>query len=176
MELPGAAPHGVEPVTVPVVEERPVRRWHIVVAGGQAGAPQPRGDVVAVDGSGVTLDAGAAAPSSDTAIHLAIYAAHPDAGAVLHAHPPYAIARTIAGTESHVEPANLEGRLFLGRVPVLEVEWEASAAPVAEALHDCPIVLVRGHGSYARGVGPWDALRVTSALEESAQILALAGR
>ena len=36
--------------------------------------------------------------------------------------------------------------------------------------------MVRGHGSFARGEDIWDALLYTSALEEAAQILALAGR
>ena len=130
--------------------------------------------LVAVDAGGAPLEAGSPAPSSDTAIHLAIYEAHPDAGAVLHAHPAHAVA--LAFERDAIEPANLEGRLFLGRVQVLDVAWEASAEPVAEALRECPVVVVRGHGSYARGVDVWDALRVTSALEEAARLLVLSGR
>jgi glycerate kinase len=130
--------------------------------------------LVAVDANGAARDPEAPAPSSDSAVHLAIYEAHPEAGAVLHAHPVHAVA--LAFDRDAIEPANLEGRLFLGRVPVLDVEWEASAEPVAEALRECPVVVVRGHGSYARGVDVWDALRVTSALEEAARMLALSGR
>ena len=105
--------------------------------------------LVAVDAGGAPLEAGSPAPSSDTAIHLAIYEAHPDAGAVLHAHPAHAVA--LAFERAAIEPANLEGWLFLGGVQVLDVAWEASAEPVAEALRECPVVVVRGHGSYARG-------------------------
>jgi L-fuculose-phosphate aldolase len=111
-------------------------------------------------------------PSSDTRIHLAIYRAHAEAGAVIHAHPVHAIA--LAFDCDVIEPRNLEGRLFLGRVPVIDAEWEECAGPVAAALRVHPIVMVRGHGSYARGADVWDALRVTSALEESAQIIVLA--
>lgn len=114
------------------------------------------------------------APSSDTRIHLAIYHAIPEADAVIHAHPVHAIA--MAFDWDVIQPRNLEGQLFLGRVPVIDAEWEESAEPVAEALNEHPVVVVRGHGSYARGVDIWDALRVTSALEEAAQIILLAQR
>ena len=130
--------------------------------------------LVAVDGNGQPRDADAPAPSSDTAVHLAIYEACADAGAVLHAHPVHAVA--LAFARDAIEPANLEGRLFLGSVPVLDVEWESSAQPVAEALREHPIVVVRGHGSYARGTDVWDALRVTSSLEEAARMLVLSGQ
>jgi L-fuculose-phosphate aldolase len=128
--------------------------------------------LVAVDAEG-RAPAGAPAPSSDTRIHVATYAACPDAGAIIHAHPVHAIA--LSFHRDAIEPRNLEGRLFLGRVPILDVEWQESAEPVAAALVDCPIVVVRGHGAYARGTDVWEALRVTSALEESAQILSLVG-
>ncbi|MSQ41776.1 MAG: fuculose phosphate aldolase [Dehalococcoidia bacterium] len=132
--------------------------------------------LVAVGAQGRSEEAGAPAPSSDTAIHLAVYAAHAQAGAIVHVHPVHAIARSLAEGADAIEPANLEGQLFLKRVPVLDVAWERSAEPVARALRDAPVVVVRGHGSYARGVDVWDALRVTSALEEAARILTLAGR
>ena len=130
--------------------------------------------LVAVEPDGELRDPDAAGPSSDTAVHLAIYAACPDAGAVVHAHPVHAIA--LGYERDAIDPANLEGRLFLGSVPVLDAEWETSAQPVAEALLEHPIVVVRGHGSYARGTDVWDALRVTSTLEEAARILTLSGQ
>ena len=64
-----------------------------------------------------------------------------------------------------IEPADAEGRLRLGAVPVVEAEG------VARALRDAPIVMARGHGSYARGDDLWLALQWTSVLEESAQVL-----
>jgi len=103
-------------------------------------------------------------PSMDTAVHRAVYAAT-EAGAVLHAHPRHAIALSLV-TDA-VEPADAEGRLRLGSVPVVEAER------VAQALRDRPIVLARGHGSYARGDDMWQALQWTSVLEESAQVLLL---
>jgi L-fuculose-phosphate aldolase len=104
-------------------------------------------------------------PSSDTDIHRAIYDATA-AGAVAHAHPRHAIALSLLG-EGDLEPLDLEGRHYLGkRVPVVQ-----GREHVAEALGDFPIVVVRGHGSYARGRDLREALLYTSVLEESAHVL-----
>ena len=139
------------------------------------------GQLVAVDDRGEPLSPKAPAPSSNTDVHLAIYAAHPEASAVIHAHPVYAVARSLAMREQAPEdefaPINLEAQLILKTsVPVLTVDWDGAPNAVAEALHRCPIVLVRGHGSFAMGNNPWEALSYTSVLEEAAQIAALAGR
>lgn len=113
-------------------------------------------------------------PSSDTAIHLATYEAVPEAAAIIHAHPVHTIA--LSFDWDVIRPINLEGQLFIPRVPVVEAAWEASAGPVAEALRESPIVVVHGHGVYARGTDVWEALKVVTALEESAQILHLTGK
>ncbi len=101
-------------------------------------------------------------PSMDMAVHRAAYEAT-GAQAVLHAHPRHAI--TLSLILDVVEPADAEGKLRLGSVPVVQAEQ------VAEALAEAPIVLARGHGSYARGDDLWQALQWTSVLEESARVL-----
>jgi len=106
-------------------------------------------------------------PSLDTAIHRAIYAAQPQARAVVHAHPRHAIALSLR--QSVIEPLDLEGRHYLRSVAVVEAE------KVAQALQRQPVVVVRGHGSYAWGGDLWQALQWTSVLEESAQVLWLLG-
>ncbi len=111
---------------------------------------------VAVDGSSP------GEPSMDTEVHRAVYEAT-GSGAVLHAHPRHAIALSLVADA--VEPADVEGRLRLGSVPVVEPEG------IAPALRQAPIVLARGHGSYARGDDLWQALQWTSVLEESAEVL-----
>ncbi len=132
--------------------------------------------IVAVGPDGALLQADAAAPSSNTAIHLAIYAAHPQAQAVLHAHPPHAIARSLVTDSDSLHPANFEAQLLLGGgVPIVTVVDHAAPAAVAEALSRCPIVIVRGHGTFALAGDLWQALNYTTALEEAAQILVLAG-
>ncbi len=137
--------------------------------------------LVAVDDRGEPLSPRALAPSSNTDVHLAIYAAHPEARAIIHAHPIYAVARSLRLQESEredvFEPVNLEAQLILkGSVPALTVDWDGTPVAVTEALQRCPVVLVRGHGSFAMGADLWEALNYTSVLEEAAQIATLAGR
>lgn len=131
-------------------------------------------DFAVVDSYGRAMGMHAPPPSSDTAIHLAVYEHVPEAQVVVHAHPVHAIA--LSFDWDAILPINLEGQLFIPRVPVLEVEWQASAGPVAEALREVPVVMVRGHGAYARGADGWEALKWISALDEAAQILILAGK
>ena len=101
-------------------------------------------------------------PSMDTEVHQAAYEAT-GAGVVLPAPPRHAITRSLVADA--VEPAEAEGRLRLGLVRVVRRER------IAKALQEAPIVLARGHGSYARGDDLWQALKWTSVLEESAEVL-----
>ena len=103
-------------------------------------------------------------PSMDTEVHRAVYEAT-GAGVVMHAHPRHAIALSLVADE--VEPVDAEGRMRLGLVPVVEPDR------IAKALREAPIVLARGHGSYARGDDLWQALQWSSVLEESAEIVGL---
>src|SRR3970040_2014228 len=96
------------------------------------------GDLVTVTADGSSRGE----PSMDTALHRAVYEAS-GAQAVLHAPPPHAIALSLA--MDVIQPADAEGRLRLGAVPVVETEG------VAEGLRDAAIVMARGHGSYSRG-------------------------
>ena len=65
-------------------------------------------------------------PTSDLAIHLAVYAARPDIAAVAHAHLPAAMALTLAGEVP--DPSALpETALFLPRLPYLTLGVPGSA-------------------------------------------------
>ena len=116
---------------------------------------------VAVDGSVSVGDQ----PSMDTPIHRGIYAAIGEfrAEAVVHAHPRHAIALSL--DQDLIEPDDLEGKFYLGSVPIVVAD------KVVEALQSAPIAVVRGHGSYARGSDLLEALKWTSILEESAEVL-----
>jgi L-fuculose-phosphate aldolase len=105
--------------------------------------------------------------SMDTSIHQAIYRAT-EADAIVHGHPRHAIALSL--TDRVIEPQDLEGQHCLGTVPVVAREGDV-AGELAQALREHPVAVVAGHGSYARGESLWQALRWTSVLEESAQVL-----
>ena len=97
-------------------------------------------------------------PTSDLAIHLAVYAARPDIEAVAHAHLPASMALTLAGEIP--DPAVLpETALFLPRLPFLTLGVPGSpelAGRIAAALLEPPdplpgAVLLERHGAVAVG-------------------------
>lgn len=110
-------------------------------------------------------------PSSDTALHLAVYATVPDASAVVHAHARHAIALSLL-VEEEIVPLDREGQYHLAKVPVVPFTDDLPAA-LAAALREHKIAVVAGHGSYARGHDLWEALQWTTVLEESAHVLVL---
>lgn len=105
-------------------------------------------------------------PSSDTLLHSTIYALG-ESGAIVHAHPHHGIA--LSFDTDLFEPLDLEGQLHLKQVPVVE-QGPHQVAQVAAALQRHVVVLLRGHGAYARGATLWEALHWITALEESAHI------
>ena len=109
--------------------------------------------------------------SIELAVHRAIYRATP-AQAIIHAHPPHAIALSLTMTE--IVPNSAEGLATVGRVPVLgwdmKVEPGGLAEMITEALMEHRVVMVHGHGSFAIGQLLEDAYNCTSALEENSQV------
>ena len=110
--------------------------------------------------------------SRELPLHLAVYQST-RARALVHAHPPYAVA--LSFTLDWIEPVDAEGSLVLPRVPVLEVEnpigSQEVAQAVAGALKEFSVAVVRGHGTFARGWDLEEAYHYTSVLEASARIL-----
>jgi L-fuculose-phosphate aldolase len=101
-----------------------------------------------------------ARPSSDVAIHRAVYASRSDVRAVIHAHLPAAMALTLAGAMP--DPAVLpETALFLPRLPLVPFAAAGSdqlAAAIAAALTAPPeplpgAALLERHGAVAVGTG-----------------------
>ncbi len=107
---------------------------------------------------------GGRGPTSDLEIHLAVYAARPDIGAVAHAHLPAAMGLTLAGEVP--DPAALpETAMLLPRLPFLSLGVPGSAelaGRIAAALSEpvdppAPLasaVLLEGHGAVAVGRDP----------------------
>lgn len=104
-------------------------------------------------------------PSSDVAIHRAIYLARPDALVIVHAHVPAAMALTIAGEVP--DPASLpEIALLLPRLPFVPYGTPGSdelAARIAAALAAPPeplpgAAILERHGAIAIGANLDEAL------------------
>lgn len=115
------------------------------------------------------LDRGA---SIELILHRAVYA-RTDARALVHAHPRTAVA--LSFFERVIRPVDLEGRTFLGEVPVLAPRSVSASPEAAEALAEgllqAPVVILRGHGAFARGDDLFQAYARLTVLEESTQIL-----
>jgi len=112
--------------------------------------------------------------SVELAVHRSIYK-KTSALAVVHAHPPYAVA--LSFTEKEIIPCDTEGRAVLHKVPVLGMETVAKvggcAEEIAEALGWHGVVLVRGHGSFAASQLLEEAYYYTAVLEQSCHLLYL---
>lgn len=109
--------------------------------------------------------------SLDTPLHLGVYRANGDTGAVLHSHGPYTVALTLDGRD--YTPADFEGQLYFQRVPVLDIAYqdmfEEAPARVVRALSNSPVVVVRGHGVYVCAQSINLAYKWTCSLELSAR-------
>jgi L-fuculose-phosphate aldolase len=109
--------------------------------------------------------------SKDATLHQLIYRFTP-AGAIIHTHPPYAVALSL--DNSVIEPRDLEGRVLLGETAVITPESLAREAP--QLLQVNRAIIVRGHGSYVVGRTLNEALAYTSALAFSCKVAYLASR
>lgn len=119
-----------------------------------------------------TLDLPLPGASIELPVHQAIYR-RTDAGAVLHAHPPFSVVLSLL-TETII-PADSEGGLLLGRIPVIINEKGSApqdiAHTVSEHLEDTAAVIVQGHGTFVQGITLEEAFSKTSTLEASCRVL-----
>jgi L-fuculose-phosphate aldolase len=108
--------------------------------------------------------------SVELPVHRAIYQ-QTAAQAVVHAHPPYAVALSL--TETELSPSS-EWLPIIGQVPVIgwnmEVKPGGLAKLIVQALHSHRIVMVHGHGSFAIGQLLEEAYSFTTALEADCQV------
>jgi L-fuculose-phosphate aldolase len=112
--------------------------------------------------------------STELDVHRCIYKNTP-ALAVVHAHPPYAVA--LSFSEKEIVPPDIEGRALLSRVPVLCTGTKAKAVElagnIARLLGEHRVVLVRGHGTFAASQLLEEAYYNTVVLEQSCRLLYL---
>jgi L-fuculose-phosphate aldolase len=132
-------------------------------------------DLVVVDLAGGRVK-GRGRPSTELRMHLAAFAARPDANAVVHAHPLTAVALTVAGLPP---PNDLvpEASVVLGRVAVAPFatpgtdEVPRSLAPLLPG-HD--VLLLERHGALALGGDLFQAFDRLETLERVARVALLA--
>lgn len=126
-------------------------------------------DLVVTDLAGRPLSPGK--PSSEVLIHLEVYRARPEIGGVVHAHPPVAVAYTVAGRPfpDRIMP---EAVVVLGPVAVVPYATPGTAdLPVSMRpflAHD--VMLLERHGSVTLGRDVEEAYARLETLEHTAKV------
>ncbi len=118
-------------------------------------------------------------PSSERLMHLAIYKAVPAAQAIVHAHPPTAIAWTLARPEMKELPTEALPEVILaaGRIPVVPYARPGTlemGSKLLPFLPDCRILILARHGAVCWGESLEEAANGIERLEQVAGILKLA--
>jgi L-fuculose-phosphate aldolase len=115
-------------------------------------------------------------PTSELLMHLEAYRRRPDVQAVVHAHPPTAVALSIAGI-SLAECMIPEAIVFLGLVPTTPYATPSSAEnqrAISDVIVSHDAILLAYHGSLTVGATVTEAYLRLETLEHTARIIAMA--
>ena len=132
-------------------------------------------DLIEVDLTGHRVR-GRLQASSELELHLALYRARADIGAVVHAHPPTATGFAVAGRPLPYD-ALAEMVYNVGPVPIVPFVMPGSAAlgeTVAAAMRDCDAALLANHGAVTVGRTLGEAHQRMESLEHAARIVCAA--
>ena len=115
-------------------------------------------------------------PSSERAMHLALYEAVPEARCVIHAHPPTAIAWTLARPDLAELPSDSLPEVILaaGRIPIAPMALPGTEAMGTNLLPFLPthrLMILARHGGLAWGESVREATSGMERLEQVAEIL-----
>ena len=134
--------------------------------------------LIVVDRAGERVDRPNAAnarlrATSESAMHLECYRQRPDIGAVVHAHPPTAIALTLVGFDFKqcIIP---EMVVLLGMAPTAPYATPSSrenSAAITSLIREHDAIMLSNHGSLTVAKSLWDAYLMLETLEHSATIL-----
>ncbi|MGC9023226.1 MAG: class II aldolase/adducin family protein [Chloroflexia bacterium] len=127
--------------------------------------------MVRIDLAGNVLDEGAPAPSSERAVHTELYRARPEAGAIIHAHAPYATILALCGLP--FLPVTTEAAFF-GKVPVVPFVMPGTkelAQAVVKAMGKSPACILQNHGVVVVAGSLRRAANLVEMLERTAQLL-----
>lgn len=119
---------------------------------------------------------GSTGVTSEVGLHVAIYAARADVGAVIHAHPPYATAWACTGLPVP-GAVHCEAVYFLSEIPVVPYQQQGTPAVGLEAAKrikpDTTCLLLANHGAVAFGPNLDAAYHNLEMLERYMQVLTL---
>lgn len=118
-------------------------------------------------------------PSGEKAMHLEVYRRCPRARAVIHAHPPHAVAWSLARPEWRELPGDRLSEVILGAgqipiAPYARPTTPAMATALTDLLPEAQAIILARHGAICWGESLDEALYGMERIEHSAQILFLA--
>lgn len=146
----------------------------ITPAGAMKGFLSPE-HMAHVDMSGRVIDNGPKC-STETGIHLVSYHERPDMRAVLHCHPPHAVAMTIAGIDLQT-PIIPEIIVTIGGIPTAPFGTPGTPElpeSIRAIVRCSDTVVMQNHGSVTLGTNLLDAFKKLDMLEHTAKILWMA--
>jgi L-fuculose-phosphate aldolase len=143
----------------------------VTPAGAMKGFLEPQ-HLAHVDLDGRVLDQGPR-PSTEIAIHLVSYRERADVEAVIHTHPPHAVALSIAGVDLQL-PVIPEVIVTIGGTPTT-----AYATPgthelpdsIREVVRCSDTLIMKNHGAVTLGTNLMDAFKKLDMVEHTAKIL-----
>jgi len=108
--------------------------------------------------------------SSEYRVHREVYR-KTNHQAIVHAHPPYAVAASLVMDE--IVPEDSEGEMMSPKIPVVlgAPGSQEIADNVTNALSSSKVVIVRGHGTFAAGKTLDEAYVYTSLAEHCCRVL-----
>lgn len=146
----------------------------VTPTGAMKGFLQPH-QIAKVDMTGASVDGGPKA-SSEIGIHLICYEQREDVKAIVHAHPPHAVAMTIADIDMQL-PIIPEIIVTLGGIPTAPMATPGTpelAASIKDIVSCSDTVIMKNHGSVTLGPHLMDAYKKLDMVEHTARILWLA--
>ncbi len=111
-------------------------------------------------------------PSTETPMHIEVYKCRPDINGVVHAHPAYAVALTMAGInmQTYTIP---EAIILLGEVPNAPYATPATTEDrdvIADLAPNHDAIMLSFHGSLTMGKDVWQAYMRLETLEHTAHL------
>jgi len=128
------------------------------------------GNVAVTDLNGNLLE-GEKEPSSEKLMHLSLYNARDDIGAVIHTHSAYASA--FGYLKKGIYPVNPESVYLLRKVPIVPpfmYGTQELADSVQKHLKEGKAALLSGHGIITVGEDLKEAVHIAELIEETAKI------
>jgi len=143
----------------------------VTPAGAMKGFLEPH-HLAHVDGDGRVLDGGPK-PSSEIAIHLVSYRERADVHAVVHTHPPHAVALSIAGVDLQL-PVIPEVVVTIGGTPTTPYATPGTHElpdSIRDVVRCSDTLIMKNHGAVTLGANLLDAFKKLDMVEHTAKIL-----